>query len=165
MTATDTHIESRLTDVELRAWRGFADASLLLIGLLDRQLKSGHGIGHSDYGVLFHLRDAPDNRMRMTALAEESCYSKSRLSHQVSKLERAGLVERHQCPSDNRGVWVALTANGKQIIEAATPDHRQDVREHFLDHLTPEQIEALGDAFEAVLNHIRGVPGCADGAE
>lgn len=165
MTVTDAPSDTRLNDAELRAWRGFADASLLLIGLLDRQLKQGHGIAHSDYGVLFHLRDAPDNRMRMTALAEQTCYSKSRLSHQVSKLERAGLVSRHQCPSDNRGVWVALTPTGKQIIEAATPDHRQDVREHFLEHLTDQQIVAVGEAFESVLNHIRKVPGCADGAE
>ena len=165
MTVVDTPSDTRLSDAELRAWRGFADASLLLIGLLDAELKRGHGIAHTDYAVLFHLRDVEDNRMRMSALAEASCYSKSRLSHQVSKLERAGLVERHQCPSDNRGVWVALTPTGKRIIEAATPDHRQDVREHFLDHLTEAQVLALGEAFEAVLNHIRNVPGCSEGVD
>lgn len=156
---------SRLAAEELRAWRGFADASVLLIAYLDRELKRVHGITHNDYGVLFELRDAERNELRMSVLADRSCFSKSRLSHQVAKLEKAGLVERRQCPSDSRGVWVALTPKGKAIIEGATPDHRHDVRENFLRQMTPGQITAMGEAFEAILDHLRSVPGCEDGAD
>lgn len=157
--------DSRLTDDELRAWRGFADASILLVAYLDRELKRVHGIANNDYGVLFHLRDAERNELRMSVLAERSCFSKSRLSHQISKLEKAGLVERRQCPSDSRGVWVALTPLGKSTIEAATPDHREDVRATFLEHLTPAQMKAMGDGFEAILENLRKIPGCDEGVD
>jgi hypothetical protein len=72
-------------------------------------------------------------------------------------MERRGLVARGDCPSDGRGAVVTLTEAGWQAIRDAAPEHVESVREHFLDLLTAEQVEALAGISETVLGHLRGL--------
>jgi DNA-binding MarR family transcriptional regulator len=87
----------------------------------------------------------------MSELAAQSLSSKSRLSHQVSRLERLGWVRREECPTDRRGAFAALTDEGFGILDEAAKGHVEDVRRHLLDHLTAEQVESLAE-ITATLN-------------
>ena len=42
--------------------------------------------------------------MRMALLADSVSHSRSRVTHTVARLEKAGLVRRAACESDGRGV-------------------------------------------------------------
>src|SRR5215472_7640800 len=76
---------------EMRAWRGHLRMSWLVAAAIERDLRRA-GLSHPDYYVLVRLSEAPEHRMRMTDLAAGIQWSKSRVSHQVDRMERRGLV-------------------------------------------------------------------------
>ena len=140
---------------EWRAWRSYVVGGALLAGRLSRDLQETHGLALADYEILVRLSEQPEHRMRMTLLAEEVVASKSRLSHQVARLEGDGLVRREVCDSDGRGVFAVLTDLGFTRLQAAAPDHLQSVREHFVDLLDADERKVVGDVFERIVAKLR----------
>jgi DNA-binding MarR family transcriptional regulator len=146
-----------LDEREARAWRGFIHMSELLRAQLGRDLQGEMGVSDADYVILVMLSEAESRAMRMTDLASELLWSKSRLSHQVSRMEERGLVERANCPSDARGSFARLTDAGFDQISRAAPSHVASVRRHLIDHLSGEQLDALAEVAEKVVEHLRSV--------
>jgi DNA-binding MarR family transcriptional regulator len=144
-----------LTEDEQRLWRGWLAASMLLPERLNRDLQEQHGLTGTDYQVLVELSESPEHRMRMSTLAERTQLSRSRLSHQVDRMTKAGLVTRQECAQDGRGMFAVLTEHGWDTIVAAAPDHVESVRRHLVDQLTPEQFEAFGQACITVADALR----------
>jgi DNA-binding MarR family transcriptional regulator len=97
-----------------------------------------------------HLSEAPGRALRMTQLATASTFSKSRLSHAVSKLEERGWVVREDCATDRRGQIARLTDEGFAVLEAAAPGHVEQVRRALIDVLTPEQVDHLAEISAAI---------------
>jgi DNA-binding MarR family transcriptional regulator len=122
-----------------------------LEGALARQLAADSGLSYPDYVVLVALTDQPEGRMRLFELADVLGWEKSRASHHVGRMVDRGLVKKQKCASDRRGFFVAVTARGRRAIEAAAPGHVATVRRLFVDRLSPEQLDVIGDAAEAVL--------------
>jgi len=133
---------------EMRAWRCYIVGSALLDYRLNRELQEEHGITLADYEILARLSEQEGMRMRMTQLAADVASSKSRVSHQVARLESAQLVRRELCPSDGRGIFAVLTDSGFELLRTAAPTHLRGVREHLIDRLTEEQRAALMVIFE-----------------
>ncbi|HVE95310.1 MAG TPA: MarR family transcriptional regulator [Acidimicrobiales bacterium] len=140
-----------LTAREERAWRALQFMQMRLEGELARQLAAASGLSYPDYLVLVALTDRPDGRMRLFELAEVLGWEKSRASHHVGRMVDRGLAKKQKCDSDRRGFYVVVTARGRRELEAAAPGHVATVRRLFVDRLTPGQLDALGDAAEAVL--------------
>ena len=143
-----------LTADEQLSWRAFLSASLLLHEQLGRDMQRLHGLTNADYEILVRLSESPQRRLRMTDLAESTWSSKSRLSHQITRMEQAGLVRREPCSSDRRGFFAVLTDTGWERLVAAAPDHVASVREHLVDVLTPEQFQQLGDSCRLVAERL-----------
>jgi DNA-binding MarR family transcriptional regulator len=143
---------------EARAWRGYTRMRVQLQARLDRDLGRHSGLSDPDYGILVHLSEAPDGRLRPYQLAEALQWEKSRLSHQLTRMARRGLVVREECPTDARGAFVVLTSAGRDAIEAAAPAHVEDVRRYLIDVLDPRQLAALADIAETVLAHLEDDP-------
>lgn len=144
-----------LDDEEMRAWRGFIVGSELLLYRLHRELQDAHGLSLADYEILVRLSEQPDFRMRMTVLAAEVASSKSRVSHQVARLERANLVKREDCVNDGRGVLAVLTDHGYETLRTAAPTHLRGVREHFVDLLSQTERATLAEIFDRVASRLR----------
>ena len=53
----------------------------------------------------------------MTELADRTAQSRSRLSHQINRMETKGLVSREGCEGDKRGTFAVLTARGSAAID------------------------------------------------
>jgi DNA-binding MarR family transcriptional regulator len=140
-----------LDEAEMRAWRGLIGTNRLLFEQVNRELSRRSALSLADYEVLVQLSESPDRRLRMSELAAQSLSSKSRLSHQVSRLERQGWVRREDCPTDRRGAFAVLTDGGFAVLADAAKGHVEDVRRHLFDQLSPEQVRALGD-ITATLN-------------
>jgi DNA-binding MarR family transcriptional regulator len=145
-----------LTDDEQRAWRATIHLAQLLIRQLDRDLND-HGLNSHDYEILVVLSEAEDNRLRMTELADATSQSRSRLSHQISRMEARGLVRRDECEGDKRGTFAVLTAEGIDSIRRVAPYHVDNVRRHFIDRLTPCQLEQITEAFGPVVDYLRKI--------
>ena len=143
-----------LSAQEQRHWRAWLAATQLLTDRLDRDLQSAAGLTLADYEILVRLSEAPDRRMRMSELADLTLSSRSRLSHQVDRMERAGLLERVPCPVDRRGSFAVLTDEGWATLVAAAPAHVTSVREHLVDALSPAEFAALGRACAKVAEQL-----------
>ena len=149
---------------EQDAWRAYLLATRLLEEDLDRQLQRDSGMAHTHYGILVALSEAPERTMRMSDLANLQRFSQSRLTHAVARLEADGYVERRQCPSDRRGQLCSLTPTGMAALRAAAPGHVAEVRAKVFDRLSPEQVAALRDACETVLEGLDRPPCPSAGA-
>ncbi|MGW4892154.1 MarR family winged helix-turn-helix transcriptional regulator [Kitasatospora sp. NPDC004240] len=147
-----------LTAREQRLWRAHLEVAKLLDYQLGRELQP-HNLAINDYEILVVLSEAPDRRMRMTDLATATLQSKSRLSHQITRMENAGLVLRQDCPGDRRGLYAHLTEQGWATMQKVAPDHVRSVRAHFIDRFTPEQIDAMHEALAPIAEHLRGLRG------
>jgi DNA-binding MarR family transcriptional regulator len=145
-----------LTDEEQQAWRATVQLSQLLMRQLDRDL-TVHGVNGRDYEILVELSEAPDHRLRMTDLADATSQSRSRLSHQISRMEKRGLVRRDGCEGDKRGTFAVLTKAGFGTIERVAPHHVENVRRHFIDRLTPQQLEETRSTFQPIVDYLRKI--------
>ncbi len=134
-----------LDDEEMRAWHAFLATGALMERRLDQQLRDDVGLSHLQYGILVQLSAAEGCAMRMTELADSMLNSKSGLTYQISQLEKAGLVVRAPCTIDVRGVYAALTDEGRKLMERAAPGHVALVRELLIDVLTRDQLTAIAD--------------------
>ncbi|MES9507846.1 MarR family transcriptional regulator [Streptomyces sp. NPDC000609] len=144
-----------LNDAEQCAWRTHLDVSRLLMHQLEKDLQP-FGLTNNDYEILVNLSESDDQRMRMSDLAAATLQSKSRLSHQITRMESAGLVRRENCESDRRGLYAVLTDEGATTMRKVAPHHVASVRKHFMDLLTPEALANLQAALTPVADHLRG---------
>jgi DNA-binding MarR family transcriptional regulator len=152
--------ETRWLDREdQRTWRTFMLATHLLFEQFDRELQKGASMPTTHYEVLVRLSEAPGRRLRMSALADRSQASRSRLSHTIARLEEAGWVERETCPSDRRGTFAVLTDAGFAALEAAAPIHVESVRTHLFDQLDRRQLDELRTIGERILDHLVSIRG------
>ncbi|HVF74292.1 MAG TPA: MarR family transcriptional regulator [Acidimicrobiales bacterium] len=139
-----------LSDDEQRAWRSYLEGTNRLYALLGDDMKRRAGFGQEDFEILVRLSEAPEDRMRMSDLAENTSFSRSRLSHAVARLEADGLVTRETCDTDRRGTFAVLTPHGRTVIESLAPHHVTLVREHLFDHLSAADVKALQRIFDKV---------------
>ena len=154
MTPTSPKEPKWLNPREMKAWRSYIIASRRLLEALDSDL-DGHDLSMADYEVLAQLSDAPDRRMRMSELAEIAMLSKSRLSHRMKVMEKAGWVRRELCTEDKRGSFAVMTEKGWRAIVKAAPDHVTSVRNRFVDNLTAKDQEELAKIFDRVTIKLR----------
>lgn len=139
-----------LDEREHAAWRGFLAMYTQLTAQLARDLRDT-GLSGADYSVLVGVSEAPDGRIRAHELGDELQWEKSRLSRQISRMEKRGLVARDICPTDARGSFVVLTDLGRRTIEQAAPLHVEQVRRRFVAALTRGQLDDLAAISRAVL--------------
>ena len=143
-----------LNPAEMKAWRSYIIATQRLLEALDSDL-AGHDLSMADYGILAQLSDAPDRRLRMSELAAITLLSRSRISHRMKVMEKAGWVKREACPSDKRGYFAVMTPKGWKAIVAAAPDHVDSVRSRFLEHLSIGDQEILAQIFSRIEASLR----------
>jgi DNA-binding MarR family transcriptional regulator len=154
--STRTEKPHWLDEDEMRTWRAYVVGKALLDSRLHRDLQAEHHLALADYELLVRLSEASCGRARMSTLAEQVGSSKSRISHQIGRMEKAGLVRREECSSDGRGVFAVLTAHGRDVLRTAAPTHVRGVRDNLVDLLTERERSVLADVFERVRTHLRG---------
>jgi DNA-binding MarR family transcriptional regulator len=139
-----------LTTEEQRLWRGWLKLNAQLTATLAREMQEEAGLSSPDFEVLVNLTDSPEGRVRVTDLATQMLWERSRVSHHVTRMERRGLVQRANCKEDGRGAWVEITATGRTAIEKAAPGHVETVRRLVFDALSPEEVRAFTRLVEKV---------------
>ncbi|NLE81191.1 MAG: MarR family transcriptional regulator [Rhodococcus sp.] len=145
-----------LDDTEQRAWRAYLDATRLLMAALDRQLTRDAGISLTDFELLVNLSEAPDRRMRMSALADAVVTTRSGATRAIARLVDAGWVRRVECPDDKRGTLAELTDDGATKLADTSPGHVDAVRSSMFDLLSEEDVVRIGESFGAMRKHLLG---------
>lgn len=140
-----------LTAAEQRLWRDQLRLTQKLFDVLEKELLRDAGLSAADYSVLVPLSEAPAGVLRSRELRNEILWERSRLSHQVRRMEDRGLVRREECDTDGRGSMVRLTAAGRRAVERAAPQHVEAVRRYYVDVLSKDEIAQLTQVYERVL--------------
>jgi DNA-binding MarR family transcriptional regulator len=142
-----------LTTGEATTWAFIQRLSELAHAVVEQEVRASADLTGAEFDVLRLLLEA-DGALRQSELAAGLGWDKSRLSHQLTRMERRGLIERQDCPDDARGAFVVLSEAGREAIERAAPAHVETVRRLVFDGLDAEQVEALADITEGVLDRI-----------
>ncbi|GIF10746.1 MarR family winged helix-turn-helix transcriptional regulator [Actinoplanes teichomyceticus] len=111
-------------------WRSLLTSYNEVAGHLERALSESHDLTLSEYETLDRLTTHECDKRRMQDLADTMYLSQSALSRTVSRLVKNGLVERTHCEADRRGVFVELTAAGRQRWAQARRTHLAVLAEH-----------------------------------
>lgn len=142
-----------LTKDEEEAWFAYILFSRQLAAGMERQL-AGSGVSGADYQMLAPLAEARETGMRPRDLGRSAGWDRSRLAHQLRRMEQRGLITRQGCADDGRGTVVHVTDAGLQALRHAAPGHIEWVREHFLALLTPSEKKMLVDVSHRVMAHL-----------
>ena len=133
------------TGRDFAAWTRFLRAYAALTRELSGRLEQAHGLSLRDYDVLVQLYSAPNRQMRRIDLARTVILSPSGITRLLEGLERAGLVGKHQCASDQRVTYAVLTDVGAAKFEEARATHVGDVEELFASQFSPGELEQLAE--------------------
>jgi DNA-binding MarR family transcriptional regulator len=147
--------DAGVSEQDWQLWREFITMHRHLARELDRQLQQDAGISQADFSVLIRLSESADQRLRTGELAELLAWEKSRVSHQVTRMEARDLLERTECATDGRGTWVGLTDEGRRVLREASDDHAAKIRSLFFDQLQPQDKDALSQASRRIIDAMK----------
>lgn len=140
---------------EWEFWDTWMRAQRLLTRELERGLQRDCDISKPEFSVLVTLWRAPDSEMRVGELSESLGWDKSRVSHQLTRMEKRGFVKRTRYGADGRRAGIGLTAEGRRTVQSAILVHGGNIRRHFLDSLTPEQASAIRAWSEQTVDRLK----------
>jgi DNA-binding MarR family transcriptional regulator len=138
---------------EDRAWRAFVFTQRQLVAHLNRGLQES-GLSGADYDVLVALSAIDGDRMSARELCTALDWEKSRLSHQLRRMQQDGLISRELNPDDARSTMVRLLPAGRAAIEKAAPRHAEDVRRNFVELFTAAELDTLATLNERIMRHL-----------
>jgi DNA-binding MarR family transcriptional regulator len=135
-------------------WRSFVVGVTLLLDRLDADLQHDFDLSLTEYEIMVRLSERPQRQMRMAQLADALAHSRSRVTHTVTRMQRAGLVDRTTSPEDGRGIVCRLTDQGYAVLVAAAQVHVTGVRDYLVDLVDPADFEALGRVMDAISDRL-----------
>lgn len=149
-----------LTSDELQLWRTWRLATQGIDAELARDLQRTSTLSMSEYSVLVHLSEHPEHRYRFATLAAILDWDRSRLSHQIRRMAKRGLVRRDECVEDGRGAFVVLEPEGMRLIAEAAPHHVRSLRDLLFDILSGKDVTDLTRILSKVGDHLSELEPC-----
>ncbi|WP_238335777.1 MarR family winged helix-turn-helix transcriptional regulator [Serinicoccus kebangsaanensis] len=147
---TTTHVPW-LEESEMKVWRAWLRVQTELPAAMGRALHSDSELSLQDFETLVRLSDSEEGRLRVSALAQQMHWERSRLSHHLRRMAARGLVEKVECAEDGRGAFVVLTDEGREALAGAAPDHVRTVRRLFFDGMDEAERHVLSRFLGRVL--------------
>lgn len=130
-----------LGDCERATWLAVKGLSGDALGAVSRDIEAATGLSGADFGILTRLDDLGGGRLSQAALQTSLGWEKSRLSHQLTRMEARMLVERRRASDRSVTIWMQPT--GKERVDLARPVHAEAVRKHILQHISDEEARML----------------------
>src|SRR5260370_1008038 len=150
--------QQRPSETQLAAWANYQRMRVRLTERINRELAQKAGLSEADFEILSALIESPNESVRALALRCGLEWEKSRLSHQLRRMEERDLITRQECAEDNRGSVIRVTVAGRKLANEAKVYWEQAVRQYVVDVLTVEQLQALGTIAETILHQLEESP-------
>lgn len=144
-----------MKELDSKAWRAFHKIGTSLLPHLGRQITNHSGISGAEYVVLVALSELTTPSVNLNRLAQGLGWEISRMSHQISRMDKAGLVKKSRNVDDSRCFDVFITAEGRKIAEAAIPLQSKEINHCFSKVLTQAQMNSLIEISEAISTHMK----------
>jgi DNA-binding MarR family transcriptional regulator len=135
------------TPEQIAAWQSFLMAHAKVIRSLEQEMEAEQRLPLVWYDVLDHK----GGQLRMSDLADSVLLSRSNITRLVDRMANAGLVKREPCPEDRRGMYAVITPEGREALRRAWPGHWRGIVEHFIQHLSHEDVKALHTVLSKVV--------------
>ncbi|MFL4909752.1 MarR family winged helix-turn-helix transcriptional regulator [Streptomyces sp. MMS24-I2-30] len=119
-------------------WSAFKRAHEVVRARVIADTAEAAGLSEPDLTILVNLSKA-GGAQRQSKLAASLGWDRTRISHQLTRMDKRGLVTRER----TSGVTITLTDTGRQAITAVHPGLDAAVRRHFTDKLSEQEIETL----------------------
>ena len=119
---------------EMAMWHAWKQASDKLPDTIMAEVTAGSGLSGPDFAVATRLVELGNGMLRQNELAASVSWHRSRLSHQLSRMEQRGLGER--TPVTN-GMVISITPAGRRAVTRARPLHAAAVRRHLIAKIPP----------------------------
>lgn len=143
--------EDQITQRQREIWASYQQMRVRLAGRINRELSQKTGLSEADFEILSALIQSRNESVRALALRCGLEWEKSRLSHQLRRMEQRGLVIRQECIEDNRGTVIRITEHGRELATHAQQHYENAIQTYLTSVLTPEQMDALHDISETIL--------------
>jgi DNA-binding MarR family transcriptional regulator len=136
-------MSERLLDKdEWALWYALKTLSEVSLSAVANVIESATGLSGADFGILSRLEDLGHGVLPQQELQRALGWDKSRLSHQLTRMEARGLLGRVS-EAGVRGVNVKIRHHGHTAINAARPVHAAAVRDHVLRFVRPNETAVL----------------------
>lgn len=142
------------TSDELAVWRAYIQTVEILRARVQAKLHTDSHLSEGDYKVLLELSEADGRSLRSSELAAHMEWERSRVSGQLGRMEKRGLIRREPCVDDARGSHVILTDEGARAFRASTIPHLQAVKSLFVDAFTDAQLATIDETTAALREHL-----------
>jgi len=120
---------SATPSIEVTLFRALHLATRQVTAGVEQQLQEAAGVSLPEFQILNALSTSPEHRARPREIGDMLGWEKSRTSHQVTRMQKRGLLERFECDADMRGTWVVLTPAGAQAALVAEPAYVAAIEE------------------------------------
>jgi len=136
-------------------WALFLTTHAVVVEAIERRFAQAELPPLAWYDVLWTLEQAPEQRLRMSELAERVVLSRSNLTRLVDRLEHAGLVQRERSVEDGRGAYAVLVPQGHALRRRMWPVYQAGIRQLFESRLSAAEADSMGAVLRRVLDAAR----------
>lgn len=136
----------KLCDNSIRAWAKLVRAESTVLAAVERDLKAAGYPPLAWYEVLSELARAPQHRLRPLELEARISLRQYNVSRLLDRMAAEKLVTRQKCPTDGRGLHIALESAGNALLKKMWPVYERAICRHFAGKLgagEPAQLETL----------------------
>ncbi|MEU1624900.1 MarR family winged helix-turn-helix transcriptional regulator [Streptomyces sp. NPDC020096] len=112
-----------------------------LYNALGERLRAEHGLTTGQFEFLRIIGGRDD--CRVNDLAHEVAITVGATSKGVDRLEAAGWVSRRPNPANRRSSLLALTEEGRRLLDAATPTVENELHTWLADPVTARSLDQL----------------------
>ena len=129
-----------------QVWEGLSRAHSSVTAALEKDVPPKAGIPLGWYDVLAHLSRAPGAMLRFQDLARIAGITDSGASRRLEQMIKAGLIDRHSCPTDRRGVYAHMTEKGRTAYEKGRAVYMRSVQRNLGRMLKPDEADVMNAA-------------------
>lgn len=142
----------------LSAWGAFFEAHALAVRQVAENLKGRAPLSLDEYDVLLTVSRAEGGRIRYSALASATVFTKSGITRIVGRLEERGYLQRQSCDEDRRGAFATLTAKGKDAMRRTWELYSREVLVILESCFSAEEASLLRELLERIVGQVRNRP-------
>jgi DNA-binding MarR family transcriptional regulator len=144
----------KLDEMRNSTWRLFLTAQIQIIEQIQEKLAAANLPPLEWYDVLWALKETPDQRLRLSELADRVLLSRSNLTRLLDRLEKNELLQREPCPTDRRGTFAVLTEAGAVMQKKMWAIYSEGIAEYFGAQLSDEEVIVMQQALKKILGAI-----------
>lgn len=132
-------------------WKLFLTAHTRLVERVEQDFRLAELPPFEWYDVLIALKQAPEQRLRLSELADALLVNRTNVTRLVDRLEKAGLIRREACQADRRGAFAVLTKAGLRMQQEMWAVYAQTIAQFFGRRLTETDVKVFTQALSAML--------------